>query len=358
MHFHGIPESLIFYGVFMIFSLILYACRWIMIKDESMKKKPSLVDIMTGKANLWLVKERGVGALHFIMFLKSILKLACFFFVISGISLGINLSHGVEFISAFTDTTSANIPADSNWHIFNLIMSFLTPCMVVFTVVQLSAHLGCLKPETKTYNRTLFIENFNSEDNIADYITNKYPKARILKVTSSSDTNDLQDLLREYEFTENILKVFDDKKYVQRRYQYRILRFLNSTKGIQYWEEKKEELAVKIKEEKTNVKMKTPHIVFITLANYFQANHIWKQENLLTPWYWCTSHVNFAPLPEEILWASVRSVAAHRCGAGLCNLCILLLVIFISTPAGFIDFVEEFQGSWAEVHFLHLYGKY
>ena len=117
----------------------------------------------------------------------------------------------------------------------------------MFTVVQLSADLGCLKPETKTYNRTLFIENFNSEDNIADYITNKYPRARILKVTSSSDTNDLQDLLREYEFTENVLKVFDDKKYVQRRYQYRILRFLNSTKGIQYWEEKKKELAKKNK---------------------------------------------------------------------------------------------------------------
>ena len=199
--FAGIPEHLISYGAIMILSIIIYFIielvkKYIISSDTKMK--PSLIQMLFGKEDVWLTKERGVAAHHYIMFLRLYLQLAGVFCFISGVSLSINICQDTDKeISLFESTTSSSIPASSDLNWINLVISFLTPWLVVYMVNRMSKKIGHLKPPTKTFNRTLFIESSVcgfEKDEVVEYFIEKYPEFKIIDVTWSPNTQSLQDL--------------------------------------------------------------------------------------------------------------------------------------------------------------------
>ena len=160
--FAGIPEHLVLYGFIMIVSLIIYIsiqsikmCK----KFTLISTKPSLYKLVIGEEDDWLIKERGVGAYQYILFLRMVLQMAVIFLPISWASFTINFSQQTFSGSLFDSTTSSNIPSNSKLHWFNIIISFLTPWLVVMMVIRLSKKVGHLKPCTKTFNRTLIVES-------------------------------------------------------------------------------------------------------------------------------------------------------------------------------------------------------
>ena len=97
--FAGIPEHLLFYGFFMVLSMIIYI--YIIINHRVFKSGgKSYLTILLGREDEWLVKERGVSAYHFIVFLRMFLNLGGIFMVLSGISLAIHVSNSSRDCSA------------------------------------------------------------------------------------------------------------------------------------------------------------------------------------------------------------------------------------------------------------------
>ena len=147
---------------------------------------PSLIKMLMGKEDDWLMKERGVAAHHYIMFLRLYLQLAGVFCFISGMSLSINISQDTNLKLSFDSTTSNSIPPNSDLNWINLLISFFVPWLVVYMVRNMSKKIGHLKPQTKTFNRTLLIESSScafDKDKVVEYFVQKYTEFELINVT-------------------------------------------------------------------------------------------------------------------------------------------------------------------------------
>ena len=118
--FAGIPEHLLFYGFVMVLSLLIYSIIQNIKKHdrlmEETTKQPSLAQLAFGKEDDWLIRETGVAAYQYIMFLRMHLQLAVIFCFISAVSLAINISQNFDPKAAFDSSTSSNIPPKSELH--------------------------------------------------------------------------------------------------------------------------------------------------------------------------------------------------------------------------------------------------
>jgi len=205
--FEGIPEHFIFYGFIATVSVIFYAflqnlkaCKSFSFSAE----KPSLFSLAMGREDNWLEKERGIGAFHCIIFLRFIIKLGLVLSFMSLATLAINISqeNGSEY--SFRSTTTSTIPGNSSLQIFNLLLLFCIPWIVVLMMVQLFKRIGKLKPKPRTFNRTLMMENLsgfdkNVEQTVQNYVQRKFPDVELIKIFSASDTSNLHKALEELE---------------------------------------------------------------------------------------------------------------------------------------------------------------
>ena len=185
--FAGIPGHLIFYGAIMILSVLIYFIielvkKYIISSDTNIK--PSFIMMLFGKEDDWLTKERGVAVHHYIMFLRLYLQLAGVFCFISGVSLSINVSQNTDMkLPLFVWTTSISIPPSSDLNWINLVISFLTPWLVVYMVNRMSKKIEHLKPLTKTFNRTLLVESSVcgfEKDEVVEYLIEKYLEFKLI----------------------------------------------------------------------------------------------------------------------------------------------------------------------------------
>ena len=345
-NFAGIPEHLFLYGLVIVVSLIIYCSIQYMEKCKRFTldtAKPSLAKMVIGQEDNWLIRERGVGAYQYILFLRTVLQLSVVFLLVSGVSLAINTSQQTFHESHFDSTTSSNIPPNSELNWFNVIISFFIPWLVFIMVTRLSKKIGDMKPLTKTFNRTLIIEssfyrtgNPGSTKNVTEYFEKKYPEFELVKITWSRDTRQLQALFNELEFTENVIEILEECKEEDNK-----VTCCGKPRDLLFYEEQKIKLSSEILEEQQKVSKKPPSILFLTFLTHYQASQVYKQEKLSSSFCSLKDQLRFAPLPEEILWSSSQSSFSKWKGWTIATICILLLAVICSTPAGFAAQIQR-----------------
>ena len=339
IQFAGIPEHLLFYGFFMVFSIIIY--MFIINHQVFQSGGKSYLMILLGREDEWIVKERGVSAYHFIMFLRMFLNLAGIFSVISGISLVIHVSQGDSGFSTFELTTSNSIPHNSKLHWFNLVISFFTPWLVIYKVWQMSKKFGLLKPMTKTFSSTLFIENNPLISNIAEvveYFERKYPNYEMIDIAWSPNTEALQDLVTDLNFAKDCLEIVTEKGGQESRTS---CCSVSISKDTEFYEKRIRNLSLRIQEEREEALKKPGLILFLTFRNHSEAKQVYRREKLMPKFYSLKGQITFAPLPEEILWKSINSFKTNIISYVIATILIFFLVIFVSTPAGFAKQIEQ-----------------
>ena len=351
--FANIPKHLMNYGIIMVVSLFVYIIIYFVIQYTDTEKfkrsflhmhtvKPSLAKLVIGQEDNWLIRERGVAAYQYILFLRMLLKLSVIFLVISGVSLGINISQGTSR-SSFKSTISSNIPLNSELHWFNVILSFFTPWLVVMMVMRLSKKIGNMKPLTKTFNRTLMIESSfyangeaGSTKDVMEYFENKYPEFELVKILWIFNTKVMQALFSELELTEKVLEILEHCKEEDNQ-----VTFFNKPRDLQFYEDQKIRLLGQIMKEKEEVSEKSPCVLFLSFQTHQQARHVYKQE---TRFCSLQPQLRFAPLPEEIIWSNIQSSASKWKGFIIATICTFVLAVISSTPVGFKSNLERMIG--------------
>ena len=338
--FAGIPEHLLFYGFFMVLSMIIYI--YIIINHRVFKSGgKSYLTILLGREDEWLVKERGVSAYHYIVFLRMFLNLGGIFMVLSGISLAIHVSHSSRDCTVFDSTTSSSIPHNSKLHWFNLVISSLTPWLVIFKVWQMSNKIGFLKPLTKTFSSTLFIENnplISNITEVVEYFERKYPNYEIVDVAWSPNTKALQDLVTDLKFYKDCLKIVTETKGQEPGAS---CCSVSLSKNPEFYEEKIRILSVSINDAKEDALKKPGLILFLTFRNHAEAKQVYRREKLMPTFFSLKGQLAFAPRPKEILWKSVNSFKINTIGFVISYIIIFFLAIFCSSPAGFHEQIEH-----------------
>jgi len=333
-NFEGIPEHILLWGCLMLISSFIYifiqnikTCK----KFRFPSKKPSLYELLVGWGDEWLIKKRGIAGYQYIVFLRSLLEFATIFMLISVWSLAINYSQKSDISDPFESTTISSIPPKSSFQMLNLITSFLIPWLVVMMVARMTNKLGTMKPDASMYSRTLMIESnlgMLKGVNIKNYFKAKYPKLELIKISCSVDTRAVQKLFEELEFSKNVNDIFA-AKYEE---------IESSSDGYTKHSNEYGRLVNKIEDEKDEASKQPPCIIFLTFLSQEQARKVFKEEKKKR------KKIMFAPLPEEIIWSNVQSTSTRRKGWILSSICLFLLVLLCSTPAGFALQIQDLIG--------------
>ena len=102
---------------------------------------PPLLDILLGREDEWMLKERGEAALDFLNFERMLIVISMQINVLSGFSFIVNYcagdrSHETEnhYFTPFVNRTSmSNLMEDSDWHFYHVTVSFIFPYLVLLT---------------------------------------------------------------------------------------------------------------------------------------------------------------------------------------------------------------------------------
>ena len=102
---------------------------------------PPLLDILLGREDEWMLKERGEAALDFLNFERMLIVISMQINVLSGFSFIVNYcagdrSHATEnhYFTPFVNRTSmSNLMEDSDWHFYHVTVSFIFPYLVLLT---------------------------------------------------------------------------------------------------------------------------------------------------------------------------------------------------------------------------------
>ena len=108
-------------------------------------------------------------------------------------------------------------------------------------VRNMSKKIGHLKPQTKTFNRTLLIESSScafDKDKVVEYFVKKYTEFELINVDWSPWTHNLQELYADLKLTEDILEFCGEEEYK------RIC--CNNSKDAQHYKQLRRDLSLKI----------------------------------------------------------------------------------------------------------------
>ena len=139
---------------------------------------------------------------------------------------------------------------------------------------------------TKTFNRTLFVESssYGSGNDIVEYFEKKYPEFELVDIAWSVDTNDLQALVSDLEFTENVIEVLHECQDEE----HGVCCFCcNKTKNLEFYQEKRRKLSREIVEEKEKYSNKTGCILFLTFMDHLHRLHLGPGHLLLHSFWFC-----------------------------------------------------------------------
>ena len=115
----------------------------------------------------------------------------------------------------------------------------------------------------------------------------------------------------------------------------------NKHRDLEFYGEQKKKLFDQIEKERKEVSKNPPCVFFLTFLTHLQASQVYNQERKKSKFCSMEDHLSFAPLPQEIIWSSVQSTSSKWRGWILSTICLFLLVIFCSTPAGFAAQIQH-----------------
>lgn len=113
------------------------------------KTAPPLLDILLGRKDEWMLKERGEAALDYLNFERMLIIISIQINVLSVFAFLVNLLAGervhyhhpdadidqeeFSFTPFINQTSMSNLKLDSHWHFYHVIASFLFPYLVLLT---------------------------------------------------------------------------------------------------------------------------------------------------------------------------------------------------------------------------------
>ena len=118
-----------------------------------------LVTILcAGKEDKWLTNERGLGAVHYITFQRTLALFTLFILAISSSSLAINLSEKDDGKIFLHRTASSNLSKSDPKIWFSVFSTFLIPWAAFLILQRLRRLVGLLMPDTCEYGKTLMLQ--------------------------------------------------------------------------------------------------------------------------------------------------------------------------------------------------------
>ena len=226
--FGGIPESLVVYGAVTVCAVALYfvirrlkCAESCTIGDDAppyLNLLKGCCNIMllivfpiscAGKEDVWLKKERGIGAMHYVVFQRILALFTSMLFIISTASLAINLSHEDDKKSLLHRTASSNLPKGDVKMWYNVFSSFIIPWIVFGLIQKLRRTVGPMKPDTSSFGKCLMLKPLNrSEKQLRSYFAAKFPNCTLKSVDFGFSTQVvMQGTLSSIDFHSRVLKV-------------------------------------------------------------------------------------------------------------------------------------------------------
>ena len=111
-----------------------------------------------GKEDQWIETERGIGALHYILFQRSVALFTILLLAISVTSLAINLSQEDEGKIFLHRTASSNLPKGDPKFWFHVVSTSLIPWVAFLLLQRLRRSVGKLKPGACQFGKTLMLQ--------------------------------------------------------------------------------------------------------------------------------------------------------------------------------------------------------
>ena len=230
--FGGIPESLVVYGAVTVCAVVLYFVIRRLKCAESCTigdYAPPYLNILkgcckivllivfsiscAGKEDVWLKKERGIGAMHYVVFQRILALFTFMLVIISTASLAINLSHEDDKKSLLHRTASSNLPKGDVKMWYNVFSSFVIPWIVFGLIQKLRRTVGLMKPDTSSFGKCLMLKPLNrSEKQLRSYFAAKFPNCTLKSVDFGFSTQVvMQGTLSSIDFHSRVLKVLAER---------------------------------------------------------------------------------------------------------------------------------------------------
>lgn len=351
--FGGIPESLVVYGAVSICAVILYLIVRRLKCAESCSLgdyAPPFLDLVKGKEDEWLKKERGIGAWHFISFQRIIALFTTFLVIISTVSLAINLSHEDEEKSLLHRTASSNLPKGDAKMWYNVLSTFFIPWAAFALLQRLRRSVGLLKPDTSSYGTTLMLEPPNmSKEQLRSHFASRFPNCTLKSVDFGFSTQVvMQGTLSNIDFHSRVLKVLAVRGEEPPTCCQNLLARRKS-RGIEFHQTQLLSFKAGRDDSKAAILAGEPSLLFLTFNSHEEAAHV-KSEISSRAAPSCSLNVSFAPLPDEVHWNNLRRQRKKIVGSIFSHLLLVFLVLLCSTPAGFQKrFLKFFgEGEWLQ----------
>jgi len=317
--FGGIPESLVVYGAVSICAVILYLIVRRLKCAESCSLgdyAPPFLDLVKGKEDEWLKKERGIGAWHFISFQRIIALFTTFLVIISTVSLAINLSHEDEEKSLLHRTASSNLPKGDAKVWYNVLSTFFIPWAAFALLQRLRRSVGLLKPDTSSYGTTLMLEPPNmSKEQLRSHFASRFPNCTLKSVDFGFSTQVvMQGTLSNIDFHSRVLKVLAVRGEEPPTCCQNLLARRKS-RGIEFHQTQLLSFKAGRDDSKAAILAGEPSLLFLTFNSHEEAAHV-KSEISSRAAPSCSLNVSFAPLPDEVHWNNLRRQRKKIVGLG------------------------------------------
>lgn len=299
------------------------------------------------KATWKLKKEQifnhsGPDAAHYLSFQEHLIIVMTIITVISlFIILPINLQGSLSGdISSFSHTTIANLEPKSNllWvHVFFAI-SFV-PLVVLCMRLSSGRYAGKVA-STKTIMITGVHKRDCNRNVVQEYLRELFPDIEIRDVQLAYNIKELSKVADEYE------RVIEARIYCeQNRGRVPPMRIKNRfgcykhEDALGYYKDNEQKLCGEVARLKSAALNEPLGIAFVTLNSTQAAKYVINNFKSSSIRSW---NLNFAPTPSDIYWENLSSNAANwYCKWGMINLCLFLVLFFLTTPTYVVSFVNE-----------------
>ena len=345
----GIPHALIIYGSVSLAGIVLYLLlNWIGWWNKARKigdSPPSFYALYSGKADSWLAKERGLGALHYTLFQRMICTFTILVMLASLVSICMNTSHEDRTRSFVTRTASSNLPSGDPRSWFMVIASALSPWVMFLLLLKLRNNVGKLKPENRTYSRSLMLFYTGSEAELRRHFSATYPHSTIVRVAFGYSTQELQFLLADIKFNGSVLAKLHSEGHEQPPAAWQQILARRKLRGVTFLTAKLLAYKAGREEVRSKILQGKPAVVFLTFSSHAEAAQVERGERR-PPCHPTSLHPLrntpcFAPLPEEVLWDNLRSPRARWIGRIWSYGLLFFFVLVCSTPAGFYSIIQD-----------------